>query len=240
MDDWKADLPSAAFVFRGYNIKNLGRTAELLAHRAYGPIVERYLLEAGEVYAAEIGLKVDLAETVRRHEEPPLERYAESVALIVAVEQAQLHLLREFFGIDNTKARLAYGYSLGEIAALVAGGAFEMRHALCIPLALARDCAELARDVTLGVLFSRGPARRGRRRSLVPADQRDRAGSDRGLVVSSPNSLLLLGQGDTMDHFAELMHEWLPQKRHPARTMHHWPPLHTPIMWQRTSPTGRR
>jgi [acyl-carrier-protein] S-malonyltransferase len=39
-------LGYTAFAFRGYNTTNLGRTSELLAHPAYGPVVERYLVEA--------------------------------------------------------------------------------------------------------------------------------------------------------------------------------------------------
>ena len=42
-------LGFTAFAFRGYNTTNLGRTTELLAHPAYGPIVERYLVEASAI-----------------------------------------------------------------------------------------------------------------------------------------------------------------------------------------------
>ncbi len=52
---------------------------------------------------------------------------------------------------------MAFGYSLGEIAALIAGGVFEMRNALRVPLAVAQDCAELAANTTLGVLFCADP-----------------------------------------------------------------------------------
>jgi hypothetical protein len=34
---WNPQLP-AAFAFRGYNLTNLGRTPELLAHPAFGPV----------------------------------------------------------------------------------------------------------------------------------------------------------------------------------------------------------
>ena len=39
-------LDATAFAFRGYNVTNLGRTDELLAHRIYGPLVEAHLREA--------------------------------------------------------------------------------------------------------------------------------------------------------------------------------------------------
>ena len=52
----------------------------------------------------------------------------------------------------------------------------------------------------------------------------------------SPNSLLLNGQGNTIDHFQDLMSEWLPQRLHLRKNDYHWPPLHTPIVWQRAIP----
>ena len=52
---------------------------------------------------------------------------------------------------------MAYGFSLGELAAVVASGLFEMEHALRLPLVVAPDAVALTADVTLGVLFSRGP-----------------------------------------------------------------------------------
>jgi [acyl-carrier-protein] S-malonyltransferase len=153
------------------------------------------------------------------------------------MEMAQLRLLKDFFGVEYSQARLAYGYSLGEIAALVAGGVMEMRHALRVPLSVAKDCAELARDSTLGVLFSRGPA--------LDADAVQRLclrinQAGQGVIgisaYLSPNSLLLNGQGNTIDHFQDLMSEWLPQRLHLRKNDYHWPPLHTPIVWQRAIP----
>jgi [acyl-carrier-protein] S-malonyltransferase len=52
----------------------------------------------------------------------------------------------------------------------------------------------------------------------------------------SPNSLLLHGQGHTVDRFVELMPEWLPQRLHLRKNENLWPPLHTPIVWQRNIP----
>jgi [acyl-carrier-protein] S-malonyltransferase len=233
----KQRLKATAFVFRGYNITNLGRSPELLAHPAYGPVVEPFLREAGAVCGDVIGRKVDLVQRVREREETSLDTYCEAVALIVGMELAQIRLLLQFFGIDYAQGRMAYGYSLGEIAALIAGGVFEMRNALRVPLTVARDCAELAANTTLGVLFSRGPA------IEVGAIERlcqriNVAG--RGVIglgaILSPNSVLLFGQDDTVDRFADLMHEWLPQRLHLRKNDYRWPPLHTAIMWQRNIP----
>ena len=52
----------------------------------------------------------------------------------------------------------------------------------------------------------------------------------------SPNSLLLNGQGTTIDRFQDLMSEWLPQRLHLRKNDYRWPPLHTSIMWQRAIP----
>ncbi len=112
-------LGSTAFVFRGYNVTNLGRSRELLAHPAYGPVVEHHLQQASQVASEMLSCKIDLVARVERGEETDLETYGDAVALILAVEQAQMQLLAEFFGVDYKRARLAFGYSLGEIAALV-------------------------------------------------------------------------------------------------------------------------
>lgn len=230
-------LGATAFCFRGYNITNLGRSDELLANACYGPVVEPYLQEAGDICADVIHRPVDLVERVRRRQETSLSSYAEAVSLIVAMELAQIRLLREFFDIDYSQARMAYGYSLGEIAALAAGGMVNLRDALRVPLAVSADCVELAAGATLGVLFSRGPAIDGQavERLCLRINQ-----AGRGVIgisaFLSPNSLLIHGQGDTVDRFGELMSEWLPQRLHLRKNEHCWPPLHTPIVWQRNIP----
>lgn len=230
-------IANSAFVFRGYNVTNLGRSTELLAHPAYGPVVEHYLEEASKVCCDLLGRKIDLVARVERHEEVGLEAYAEAVALILAMEIAHLKLLAEFFGIEYAKVRIAFGYSLGEIGALVAGGVMDMSAALHIPLTMAEDCFDLAHDVTLGVLFSRGPA--------LDADAVQRlclrinlAGQGTVGISSylSPNSILLMGQGNTIDRFTDLMREWIPQKLYLRKNDSKWPPLHTPIVRQRNIP----
>ncbi|MEZ6116920.1 MAG: hypothetical protein R3C28_10165 [Pirellulaceae bacterium] len=71
------------------------------------------------------------------------DEYAEAITLIVSMEQAQLRLLDEFFGIKFQDARVACGFSLGEISALVAAGVYTMKDALQIPLAMASTAGKL-------------------------------------------------------------------------------------------------
>src|SRR5215475_8316880 len=102
-----ARLRQAAFAFRGYNVANLGRTPELLAHPAYGPTVAAVLDEASQTCAAVMGRPVDLLARVRTAQETTdLTTYAEDAALIVAVEIAQIRLLEQFFGIAVGEAKL--------------------------------------------------------------------------------------------------------------------------------------
>ena len=230
-------LPNAALAFRGYNVTNLGRTAELLAHPAYAQTVERHLRECSAVAAEVLGRPVDLASRVRAGKETTLEEYGDAVALIVAAEAAQLEILERHFGIDYRAARFSFGYSLGEIAALAAGGAVEWTEALRAPLALAADCIALAQDVTLGVLFTRSaelPTNAVRRICLQVNEE------GRGVMGVStylaPNSLLLFGQGDTLDRFIALAERQLPVKFHLRKNQHRWPPLHTPIVSERGVP----
>jgi [acyl-carrier-protein] S-malonyltransferase len=226
---------SAAYAFRGYNVTNLGRTPELLAHRAYGPIVERWLRDASEICASVTARPVDLVARVRRREETTLETYAEAVALTVAVELAHMRLLEEFFGVAFEKAKLAYGYSLGEIAALAACGLFDMAQALTVPLTMSADAVDLAHDATLGVLFSRGPAI-----DVAKVDHicLEINAEGRGVIgVSSylaPNSLLLIGQGTTLERFLQRIPGEFPQRLYLRKNEHRWPPMHTPIVWQRS------
>ena len=143
-DRLKEGIPTTAFAFRGYNVSNLGRTPELLAHASYGPTVASVLGEASQTCSEILGRPMDLLGRVRLAKETTnLTSYAEDVALIVAAELAQLRLLEEFFGIGLGEARLAFGYSLGEAAALIAAGVYEMRHLLRVPLTFAEDAIAL-------------------------------------------------------------------------------------------------
>jgi [acyl-carrier-protein] S-malonyltransferase len=226
-------MPNAALAFRGYNVVNLGRTAELLAHPRYAPIVERHLQAASAVAADLLHRPVDLAGQVRAGQETTLERYGEAV-LAVAVEFAQLDLLGTFFAVDFHAARFSFGFSLGEITAIVAGGVLNLESALQIPLSLAGDCVALAKGVTLGVLFTRS-------RELVFEDvQRlclEVNQEGRGVVGISaylaPNTLLVMGQGDTLDRLSARARDSINVRVHLRKNDHQWPPLHTPIVWQR-------
>ena len=108
-------IANTAFAFRGYNVTNLSRTPELLAHPAYGPTVRRYLQRASEQCAEITGRPVDLVGRVERREEPDLDHYAEAIALMMAVDLAQVQLLEEFHGVAYREAKMAFGYSLGEL-----------------------------------------------------------------------------------------------------------------------------
>ncbi len=230
-------LGFTAFAFRGYNTTNLGRTPALLAHRVYGPVMERYLAEASEICADVVKQKVDLVGRVRRNEETTLETYHEALALVVGVELAQVRLLEEFFDIRMNHARMIYGYSLGELTAVVAAGIFELQDALKLPLAVAADCVALAEGVTMGVLFSRGP--------LLEFEEVKRLclslnAEGKGVIGISaylaPNTVLLLGQGDTIDRFSRQMHDVFPKRVYLRKNSDRWPPVHTEIVWQRNIP----
>lgn len=233
----RSKLSKVVFAFRGYNVTNLGRTAELLDHDKYGPVVAEYLNRGTRICADATGRKVDLVGRVRRGREMTLRSYAEAVALIVSVELAQLELLKKFFGVDYRTGTMSFGYSLGEIAALIAGGVSPMEDALAIPLALAKDSVSLAKDVTLGVLFSRGPELSfdevQKQCLLINQEGKGVIGISTYLA---PNSALLLGQSDTIDRFKIRISKVLPKKVYLRKNDQRWPPLHTPIVWQRNIP----
>ena len=225
----------ACFVFRGYNNTNLGKTPELLANPLYGPIVEKYLREASRIASDETGNTIDLVSRVRERRETSLSTFPDAVALILATEVAQIELLKQFHSIDYSKARLAAGYSLGEIAANICGGVMSFANALSIPVALANDCAELGADTQMGIVFSRT--------GEISAEQIERLcveitlEGEGTLAISaylSPNTMLLLGQGNTLDRFAEMRRKRLDKNIHFRKNPHRWPPLHTPIVRQRS------
>ena len=203
----QSKISNTAFAFRGYNMTNLGRTPELLAHPAYGPTVRRYLERASESVRRLIGRPVDLVGRVERREEPDLDHYAEAVALVMAVDLAQVQLLQEFHGVAYREAKLAFGYSLGELSAVACGGVFDMAEVMSVPVSMAADCAALAADCVMGVLFSRGPAideldvRRLCRQITAEGD-----GTIGISAILTPNTYLLLGQGSTVARFKATMH----------------------------------
>ena len=119
----------------------------------------------------------------------------------------------------------------------MAAGVYEMAHLLRVALAMADDCAALANEVTLAVLISRGPVLdfdRVRRLCLTISQQ------GKGVIdistYLSPNSLLLMGQNGTHQKFLMLLREILPHAVGMRTQTYRYPPLHTPIMWQRSIP----
>jgi [acyl-carrier-protein] S-malonyltransferase len=230
-------LEQTAFAFRGYNQTNLGRTPELLAHVKYGPVVERHLREASKITSDLLHTRVDLVERVRSKRESTPETFAEDISLILGVELAQIELLEYVFAISYRHARLAMGYSLGEVTALVCGGVYNLREVLPALIGMAREAAELAHDVTMGVVFSRGKALdlEGIERLCLEITTQGRG----VIAISSylsPNTVLLLGQGDTVDRFKLLMSSYLQGEVNLRKNKGVWPPLHTPILWQRSIP----
>ena len=232
-----AKLNTTAFAFRGYNETNLGRSTELLAHPRYGDVVAEHLKSASQTCAEVTGQPVDLVDRVRRGEETSLETYAEAISMIVAIEQAQIALARDQFGVEFQQARLAYGYSLGEISALISCGVLDMDAALRVPLALTPDCVALAHDVTLGILFSR--------RAVLPMHEVNRLclrinnEGDGVMGISAylaPNSVLLMGQGDTLRRYKRRIREEVDDSAHLRMHGGDWPPMHTPILWERSIP----
>ena len=230
-------LGDTAFAFRGYNQTNLGRTPELLAHRIYGPVVERYLREASQICTDLLRRPFDLVARVREKRESTLESFGEDIGLIVAAELAQIELLEQHFDISYRQSRIALGYSLGEVTALVTSGVFNMADVLPPLVAMADESAELARDVTMGIVFSRGKAidfEAVERLCLEITTQR------RGMIsISSylaPNAVLVLGQGDTVDRLKDRLAQHLKGQIHLRKNSGAWPPLHTPLLRQRSIP----
>ncbi len=230
-------LPATCFAFRGYNLTNLGRSHELLTHPVYGATVKAALKEAADYTSEAAGRRIDLLGRVRQQRETTLKTFADAVGLIVGMEVAQIRLLEKFFGIPYAEGKLAIGYSLGEVTAAVCGGVIPMRDAISVTAALADDCAELGKTTAMGIVFSRGPAVdvHAIRKLCVEINQ-----EGRGVIgISShlsPNSLLLLGQHQTVDRFAELCRQRLPRHVHLRKNKSRWPPLHTPIMWECSIP----
>ena len=48
----------------------------------------------------------------------------------------------------------------------------------------------------------------------------------------APNSMLLMGQGDTLDRFTARKSELSSERIFVRKNDNRWPPLHTPIVWQ--------
>jgi [acyl-carrier-protein] S-malonyltransferase len=231
------NIANTALSFRGYNVTNLGRTAELLAQQAYRPLIVTELERFGALCSEVVKKPVDLVQRVEQGVEPALEDYAEALSLVVAIEVAQMRLLHELHHVDTSRAKMAFGYSLGELVAVSFGGMFALDDMMRVPLAMAEDCVALAANATMGVLFSRGPT--------IDENQVSRlcqqiTGEGRGTIgisaILSPNTFLLMGQDNTVVRFGEIMHDLLPQRAHLRLNSHRWPPMHTPIVRQKHIP----
>jgi [acyl-carrier-protein] S-malonyltransferase len=230
-------ITTAAFAFRGYDSENLGRSAELLEHPVYGPIVRELLSAASELCSQVLAHRVDLAARVAARAPSTLASFVEDIATIVGMELAQLRVLEDIFDVPVRQSRLSFGHSIGELSALVLGGVYDLDQLLPVPLSLAPDCAELTEGTTMGVLSSQ-------RRVLDPEDVQHLCAvvSSRGhgfvgpSTYLSPYKVLLLAQGDTLDlvekEMSTFLHGQLTLRRKPNR----WPPLHTPLVWERNIP----
>ena len=119
-------------------------TATLAAARvACIALLLRYLQRGSEICEEIVRRRVDLAAAVSAHFEYGIDQYAEAVAMIVAADLAQVELLEEFHGVRFREAKLAYGYSLGELSAVACGGVLTMAEVLSVPVAMAEDAAAL-------------------------------------------------------------------------------------------------
>src|SRR5688572_4679756 len=92
-------LPDTALAFRGYNVTNLGRSSELLAHSAYRSTVEKHLRAISDAAGQHLGRPVDLVARVRGNLETSIETYGDAIALIIGMECAQRELMEGHFGI---------------------------------------------------------------------------------------------------------------------------------------------
>ena len=240
-DELKQQIGTAAVAFRGYDASNIGRGPELLAHAVYGPIVREMLDRASRVCADVLKREVDLAARVEACEPGTLETFVEDTATIVSLELAQVRLLEEVIGVPVHDAMLSFGHSIGELSALVLGGVYEMEQLLPIPLALAHDCADLTADTTLGILTSPSgtlePEQVMRLCSAISSRGHGMVGPSTFL---SPYQVILLGQADTLDLLEAEMRDHLPSAVTLRRRPNQWPPLHTPLVWERSVPNPRR
>ncbi len=227
----------AAIAFRGYDATNIGRSAELLAHPVYGPIITPVLEEASELCRPILGRSVALADRIRAGAESTLDSFVEDIATIVGLELAQMKILEQVFDVPVKNARMSFGHSIGELAALVLGGVYTMEQLLPVPLSLAPDCAALTPDTMIGIVSAN--------HSTLDITRIERlcrsiSGRGHGLVgpstYLSPDHILLIGQQGTLDEFEREMHAFLGEDVALKRRPNHFPPLHTPLVWEKNIP----
>jgi [acyl-carrier-protein] S-malonyltransferase len=236
-EELRKRISTSAIAFRGYEERNLGRSSEILAHPVYGPIASCVLKTASAICSEVRGVKVDLEARVRARAGSTLATFVEDAASIVAMEIAQYRVLEEVFDVPVHQARLSFGHSIGELSALVLGGVYEMDQLLPVPLGLAQDCADLTANTTIGILsMTRRP---------LPIEQLRRlciwiSSRGEGLIgpstYLSPYQAILLGQGNTLDLLERKMPTALQGAATLKRRPNRWPPLHTPLVWERNVP----
>ncbi|MGO9463023.1 MAG: ACP S-malonyltransferase [Isosphaeraceae bacterium] len=236
-DELRKRIKTSALAFRGYEERNVGRSFELLAHPVYGPIVSATLKRASALCSEVRGTPVDLEWRVLGHATSSLATFVEDVASIVAMEVAQFQLLEQVFDIPVHDARLSFGHSIGELASLLLGGVYEMDQLLPVPLGLAQDCADLTANTTIGLLSVTGQplSIEQVRRLCIRISSRGH-----GLIgpstYLSPYKVILLGQGDTLDLLEREMPDHLQAGATLKRRPNRFPPLHTPLVWERNVP----
>ena len=148
-----------------------------------------------------------------------------------------MQLLEKFFDVPVRQARLSLGHSIGELSAVVLGGLFELEQLLPVPLALAKDCAELTTDTSIGILSTKGdPIEIEEVWHLCSSISSRAQGMVGPSTFLSPYQMLLLGQGDTLERFEREMSSHLSDDVTLRRKLNRWPPLHTPLVWQRNIP----
>lgn len=232
--DIRSRLATTAFAFRGYNVTNLGRTLELLEHPDYGRIVESHLKAASEIYTAATLKRCDLVKRVRLREETTLETYGEALCLIAGGSLAQLEILKTYFDIEFHSAKLAIGYSLGEVIAVSAAGVFDIDSLLTPILKLSDDCVALARHVKMGIVFSRGPTLdlEAVEKLCVEVTMKNQ-GTVAISTYLSPNTVLVLCQGRSLDLLKTAIKDHFGREVFFKENPHQWPPIHTPIVRQK-------
>ena len=180
---------------------------------------------------------MDLVDHVCRGGESGIDDLARDNAAIVAMELAQLLILEELFDIPVRSARLSFGFSTGELAALVFGGVFTLEQLFGFLVPMAMDCATLSDDTRLAVLSTRRSDLRPRE---VERACRDVRSEGRGLIgptaYLSPRAALVVGQGRTLDRLAEILAEYLPADARLRPKQDRWTPLHSPLVWQQNLP----
>ncbi|WDI42010.1 hypothetical protein [Bremerella sp. P1] len=232
-DQITGQLSTTAFVFRGYNVTNLGRTPELLNHPRFGGYAAKRLEQCGQIASDVLHRPIDLLGRVSRAEETDLDTYPDAIALIMAVEMAHVDILEQEYHVQLSKAQYLMGYSLGELTALVAGKCLSLEDALTIPLSLSTDTAKLAPTCTLAVIFCR--------KTTLSADRvhhlcQEINAEGNGLIgisaILSPNSLIVIGEHETTTRLHKRLQEMIADRVHVKKNPHKWPPMHTPIVWR--------